>query len=270
MELDSSCRATRCTAGTGPLAKASPPPAIAAPTAPPVVLPNQNRPAPPGPQAALAPELPGRSASCSDITGTDGGPSAPCVRVPGWTPTEPYNHSRTPGVVRVVQNGKVVELTIPGLDIGKFGVWLDDGVLSVRSWNNLPAPSHVDVDANKCPGHNGWSGWTEPRCEELAQTAELTAAEKAARANFVTSRRCLSDGGVIFSPNDGAITEAACRSVGGTVLSPFDNESRGWCPTTRGCWDGAKWTKIVDPDPTSRCKLPSRSHENDCRPVKDE
>jgi len=104
--------------------------------------------------------------SCeSTITGGslgEGGPSTACVRVPGWKPTEPYNHSRSPVVVRLVQGDKVVKLTIPGLNTGKFGLWLDDGALSVQPWNGVPAPAHVDVDANKCPGHNAWKGWTEP------------------------------------------------------------------------------------------------------------
>jgi hypothetical protein len=135
-------------------------------------------------------------------------------------------------VVSTVQNRKVVELTIPGLSIGKFGLWLDDGVLSVQSWNNLPAPSHVDVDVNKCPGHNAWKGWTEPRCEELAQKEELSVAESSARADSITANRCQRQGGTIFNSNEGAITEEACLSVGGRVITPFDNESRGWCPAT--------------------------------------
>lgn len=210
------------------------------------------------------------SGSCSDITGTGGGPSAPCVRVPGWKPTEPFNHARTPVAISVVQNHKVVQLTIPGLDIGKFGLWLDDGVLSVQSWNNMPAPSHVDVDVNKCPAHTAWKGWTEPRCEELTQKAELSAAEISERFETTTANRCQSQGGTIFSPNEGAITEDACLVLNGKVITPFDNESRGWCPTTKGCWDGSKWTKIIDATSTPRCKMKYGSHEPDCRAVIDQ
>jgi hypothetical protein len=223
-------------------AKAAPTPT--APPSPLPVAPAQHEAAAPPPNNSQQ-----KSANCSDIAGTGGGSPTPCVRVPGWTPTEPFNHSRTPVVVSTVQNRKVVELTIPGLSIGKFGLWLDDGVLSVQSWNNLPAPSHVDVDVNKCPGHNAWKGWTEPRCEELAQKEELSVAESSARADSMTSNRCQRQGGTIFNPNEGAITEEACLSVGGRVITPFDNESRGWCPATKGCWDGAKWTKIIEVTP---------------------
>ena len=223
-------------------------------------------------QPSAAPPNPGQqqSASCSDITGTGGGPPAPCVQVPGWKPTEPFNHSRNCVTIRVVQNGQVVQLKVPGLDVGKFGLWLDDGVLSVRSWNDLPAPAHVDVDANKCPGHAAWQGWTDPRCEELAQIDAVSAAEASARTDSITSNRCRSLGGTIFNPNEGAITEGACRSVGGSVITPFDNKSRGWCPATKGCWDSAKWTKIIEAVPTPRCKMKYGSHETDCRAVKDQ
>lgn len=239
---------------------------------------NQNtrsRPSAPSQQAAIqAPAASNagmsNSASCSDITGTEGGPSAPCVRIPGWTPIEPFNHARTPARVRVVRDGKVVELSVPGLEVGKFGLWLDDGVLSIRSWNDKPAPSHVDVDGNRCPGHTAWRGWTEPRCEELAQKEAVSAAEISARAESVTAGRCQSQGGVIFNPNEGAITEAACLSIGGNVLTPIDNESRGWCPTTRGCWDKLKWTKIIESDASPRCKMKYGSHETDCRAVRDQ
>jgi hypothetical protein len=232
-----------------------------------------------------------RAPVCNELgsVAREAGKSQARVDIPGWKPTEPYNHSPDPVTVTVVSNGKLVALTIPGTATGKkFGLWADrNGDRCVREWNNNPIPAHIGpVDANLCasaysvPG--AWKGWVEPRCEPNFQREQLASIAARERRNWLTESECRTRGGQPFDlndPKDETIPEGECS--GARTLLPFGINSVSddikekrwggkWCPDTAVCVDGTKRYKIVAPNP-KRCRMrsDSRSRQDHCKPIRD-
>ena len=239
--------------GSGTAASKPAPTKAAKPQQPAVVSNNVGCPPPKSASTITGPNLPGASSP----TAAQAPAPQPCVRIPGWTREQPYNHAPV-AVPIVLYDGSIVEL--PGMTPQQqWGLWMKPGGrLEARPWNKQPGGMRSGVpDPDGCAPIVG-EGWPSPTCEQKRQQASFESAERVRRAEEISESACRSKGGTVIDPNENTISEADCLGRGGFVLYRPDAELQEaqWPPKSRGCYRENKWQKVQEPGAPKRlCKF---------------
>lgn len=181
----------------------------------------------------------------------------PCVKIPGASAKEPFNHSSKPIPVYVWNQGDPEVVEIPGAtDLKRFGLWADEaGRLQVKEWVEADPKREASAKCDSMASEE----WTTPECEERRQKAWMEASDRSEFERAKTEEQCKRLRGTVVHPNEGAIPEAECRNRGGTPLSLFGAETeKGWRPGTRACYFAASksYEKLTNPALGDRqCKV---------------
>jgi hypothetical protein len=232
---------------------------------------------PPQTQTAKGPVAANNDTPCtvskpSDITGLPGGsssaaakPAKPCVRVPGWTHEQPYNHEKKPVSVQL-HDGTIIVLPAY-TENEQWGIWREaNGRVKAKKWDKTTGMKSGVGGPDGCAPLTG-EGWPGPRCEENRQVQRQETLKEADMRSSVTAAECKTKmRGEIFDAVDGTITKSECEDRRGGRALPIDsgeNETRRWPPNSKGCYfkGSKKWIpeRIYDPQlPARLCRYNDR------------
>lgn len=218
-----------------------------------------NKPSPAGPDAAA-------QSTCEkspNAVSQDASPHSladPCVRIPGWTPSEPYNHASTPSYVVIYQGGMAMSLEVPGASpTGKFGLWSEGGILLVKQWDGSAADinSSGPTDADHCAILR-MSGWPKPECQMKREIENRDSAVRAIAASSRTAQQCRRIQGEIIDPNQDTISEETCAQKGGKKVPSPDND---WKAGSCYFAESKQFQRIRDISlPEHQCKVGRSPH----------